>query len=45
MTDQEKLAKIKRLAQRHNSPAVNVGAHRLAVLIIEIINSNDGGKS
>lgn len=37
MTDQEKLAAVKLLAQRYNSPAVNVGAHRLAHKILKII--------
>ena len=33
----QKLDKIKRLAQRHNSPAVNIGAHGLALKILKII--------
>ena len=33
----QKLDKIKRLALAHNSPAVNIGAHRLAGLILEIL--------
>ena len=39
MTPTETIARIKRLAQRHNSPAVNVGAHRLAQLILKVIES------
>ncbi len=33
----EKLDKIKRLALAHNSSAVNIGAHRLAGLILKIV--------
>ena len=42
MTDAEKLTAIRRLAQRHNTPAVNVGCHRLAGLILKIINHTEG---
>ena len=38
-SDAEKLARIKRIAQAHNTPASNVGAHLLAVKILEIINN------
>lgn len=37
-TDADNLAHIKRLAQTHNTPAVNIGAHRLAQRILEIID-------
>ena len=38
MTPTQKLARIKRLALAHATPASNIGAHRLAVRILEIIN-------
>ncbi len=42
MTDAEKLDKIKRLALAHNSSAVNIGAHRLAGLILDVIRKPTG---
>ena len=43
-TDAQKLAQIKRLAQAHNTPAVNICCHRLAQLILEAINGNAESK-
>ena len=37
-TDDTKLEAIRRIAQAHATPASNIGAHRLAVRILEIIN-------
>ena len=38
----EALSAIRRIAQRHASPASNVGAHALAWRILKIVNSNEG---
>jgi hypothetical protein len=36
----QKLAAIRRIALAHNSAAVNVGAHRLAGLVLEVIGGD-----
>ena len=41
MTPAEKLARIKRIARSHCSPASNIGCHQLAVTILKIINTSD----
>lgn len=38
MTDREKLDAIERIARRHCTPSVNVGAHQLAADILEVID-------
>ena len=45
MTTTQKLALIKRLAQQHATAASNVGAHRLAVRVLEIVNSTNEGSN
>lgn len=40
-SDRSKLAQIELLARRHNSPAVNHEAHRLASLILAIIEGRE----
>ena len=39
--DADKLARIKRLAQAHATPASNIGCHQLALKILKIIDTSD----